>query len=89
MALGSEPGRILRSVVGEGLGLAAAGLTVGVVAAVGLARFVEDILFGVRPIDLPTFGLTAALLLGVAAAASWLPARRATQVHPSVALRAD
>jgi predicted permease len=89
MALGSEPWRILRGVVGEGLALAAAGLAVGAVGAVLLARFVEDILFGVQPTDVPTFLLTAVLLLCVAAAASWLPARRATQVHPSVALRAD
>jgi predicted permease len=89
MALGAEPGRILRGVVGEGLTLAAAGLVGGAIIAVGLARLVEGILFGVRPTDAATFALAALVLVAASAAASWVPARRATQVHPSVALRAE
>jgi len=89
MALGAEPGRILRGVVGEGLTLAAFGLVGGAVIAVALARLVEGILFGVRPTDALTFVAAASVLVVASAAASWVPARRATQVDPNVALRAD
>jgi predicted permease len=89
MALGAEPGRILRGVVGEGLTLAAVGLAGGAVVALALARTVEGILFGVSPRDAPTFVVAASVLAVASAAASWVPARRATQVDPNVALRAD
>lgn len=89
MALGAEPGRILRGVVGEGLTLSVIGLVGGAIAAVALARLVEGILFGVRPTDVATFAVAAVVLMAAAAVAAWLPARRATRVHPSIALRAE
>ncbi len=88
MALGSEPGRILRGVVGEGLVMAGAGLVLGVVVAIGLSRFVEELLFGVEATDPATLAAVGVVLLVIAAAASWLPARQATAVPPSEALRA-
>jgi putative ABC transport system permease protein len=89
MALGAEPGRILRGVVGEGLTLAAFGLAGGAIAALALARLVEGILFGGRSTDVPTFALASVVLAVASAVAAWVPARRATRVHPSVALRSE
>ena len=89
MALGSDRTRILRGVLSEGLVLAGAGLLIGVAAAVMLSRFLEGLLFEVSPSDVATFAATGAVLALVALAASWLPARRATSVDPSVALRAQ
>jgi len=87
MALGSDPGRILRGVVAEGLAMAAAGLGLGVMAAVALGRFVDKLLFGIAPTDPVTLAGVALALILIAAAASWVPARRATAVAPSEALR--
>ena len=59
----------------------------GLVAAAWLTRFLSSQLFGVRPLDPLTFGLVPALLLGVAAIAAFLPARRAARISPLIALR--
>ena len=89
VALGARRGDVLRLVVGQGLRLAAIGLGVGLVGALGVTRVVRSLLFGVSPTDPVSFlGITAFLTL-VAAVASWLPARRATGVDPIVALRRD
>jgi ABC-type antimicrobial peptide transport system permease subunit len=89
VALGARRGDVLRLVVGQGLRLAAIGLGVGLVAALGVTRVVRSLLFGVTPTDPVSFlGITAFLTV-VAAVASWLPARRATGVDPIVALRRD
>jgi len=87
MALGAEPGDVLRLVVGQGMALAAIGLVTGVAAALGLTRWMSRLLFGVRPTDPLTFLAVAAVLAAVALAACYLPARRATQVNPVEALR--
>lgn len=89
MALGATPGEVLRRIVGRGVGLAAIGAVVGLAGAMAMARFVESLLFGVKPTDPATYAVTAAVLLATAAAASYLPARRATRVDPIVALRAE
>jgi len=89
MALGADRVRILRGVLGEGLILAAAGLVIGLVGALFLSRFLEGLLFEVTPLDMLTFAATGASLALVALAAAWVPARRATKVEPSVALRAS
>lgn len=89
MALGATPGEVLRRIVGRGVGLAAIGAVIGLAGAMALARFVESLLFGVKPIDPATYAATAAVLLATAAAASYLPARRATRVDPIVALRTE
>jgi putative ABC transport system permease protein len=89
VALGARRMDVLRLVVGQGMRLAAIGLGVGLVGALGVTRVVRSLLFGVSPTDPVSFaGITVFLTL-VAAIASWLPARRATGVDPIVALRRD
>ncbi|MFI5311667.1 MAG: ADOP family duplicated permease [Gemmatimonadales bacterium] len=89
IALGASRGGVLRMIVGRGLALTAAGIAVGLAAALGLSRFLVGVLYGVEPTDPLTFTGVAAVLIGVAALASWLPARRAARVDPAVALRGD
>ncbi len=87
MALGAQPGNVLRLVIGQGLKLAVIGVAVGLLGAWGLTRFMQTLLFGVKPTDPGTFATIALLLLLVALIACWIPARRATKVDPLVALR--
>jgi predicted permease len=87
MALGANARSILRLVVTEGIWLAGIGLAVGLAAAVPLTRLLAGLLFGVHPGDLVTFLGVSLLLTGVALLACFLPALRATQVDPLVALR--
>jgi len=87
MALGAQPGDVLRLVVGQGLSMALAGVAAGLVGAGLATRFIASELFGVRAIDPVTFFAVPILLLAAAMLASYLPARRATRVDPIVALR--
>jgi hypothetical protein len=87
MALGADRRNILRMVLGRGFGLVLAGIAAGVLLALGLARFMASMLFGIRPGDPLTFGVVSLLLALVALVACYLPARRATRVDPLVALR--
>jgi predicted permease len=89
VALGAEPAMVLRQIVGQGMAVAGVGAGVGLAAALVLTRMMRSILFGVSPTDVPTFIVVAAVLFGIAAAASLIPARRATRVDPLVALRSD
>ncbi|MDE3135311.1 MAG: ABC transporter permease [Acidobacteriota bacterium] len=89
VALGAQPSRVLRTVVKQGVGLAAAGVAVGLGLALGLTRYLESMLYGVTPMDPVTFGVVAWLLLTVALAACFVPARRAMRVDPVVALRQE
>jgi len=88
-ALGAQAGQLRRLVVGQGMGLAAGGLALGIAGALALTRVLRSQLYGVSPTDPPTFIALALLVLGVAALASWLPARRATRVDPMIALRQE
>ena len=89
VALGARRADVLRLVVGQGMRLAAIGLGVGLLGALGVTRVVRSLLFGVTPTDPVSFaGITVFLTL-VAVVASWLPARRAMGVDPIVALRRD
>jgi putative ABC transport system permease protein len=87
MALGARATHILRLVVGEGLGLALAGVAIGLAGSFGLMRFLSSLLFGVRPSDPLVFIAVSAVLAGAALLASFIPARRAMMVDPTVALR--
>ena len=87
MALGASPGRILRLVVGQGLRLSAAGIALGLVAALVLTRAMTTMLVGVRPSDPATFAAMSAVFVVLAGVASWLPARRAAGLAPTTALR--
>lgn len=89
LALGAEPGRVVRLVMGRGLWLVAAGLVVGVGGALAGGRLIDQLLYGVEATDLATYLTAAAVLMGVAVAACLLPAWRASRVDPSVALRVE
>jgi ABC-type antimicrobial peptide transport system permease subunit len=87
MALGAARGEVVRMMLSEGLAMALAGVALGLLGSVWLTRFVAGQLYGVQPLDPLTFSLVPAILLVVALAAVWLPARRAASTSPLVALR--
>ena len=87
IALGAAPADILRVIVGEGLAMALAGLAIGSLAALVLTRLMSGLLFQVRAADPASFFAGALLFAAAAALASYLPARRATRVDPTEALR--
>ena len=87
MALGAKRGEILHLVVRHGMILAIVGVVLGTVGALLLTRFLSSMLYGVGANDPTTLLSVATLLIGVAALASYIPARRAMRVDPMVALR--
>jgi putative ABC transport system permease protein len=89
MALGARPGDVVRMIVREGLGLAAGGVAMGLVAAYALARTLTALLYGVAPTDAATFAYASGALLLLALLASYVPARRASAIDPAIAMRAD
>jgi putative ABC transport system permease protein len=89
MALGAEPRHVFRMVVRQGLGLSLGAIVAGTLVALALGRVLERLLFGVDARDPLTFAAVAAILLAAAFVASAVPARRATRVDPTTALRAE
>jgi macrolide transport system ATP-binding/permease protein len=89
IALGAPASSVLWMFVGHGLALTAAGLAIGLGGALMLTRLMSGVLYGVKATDPFTFLSVGAVLLAVAALASWLPARRAARLDPVVALRSD
>jgi putative ABC transport system permease protein len=89
IALGAGRRDVLSLVVASGLQWASLGVVVGLAGSFAATRVLATLLFGVTPTDLPTFAGLAALMLGVAALASYVPARRAASVNPVTALRGD
>jgi putative ABC transport system permease protein len=89
LALGARPAELFALVVGQGMRPVAAGAIVGLAAAAGLTTVMQSLLFGIRPIDPPTYAVAVATLAAIALAACALPAYRATRVDPLAALREE
>jgi ABC-type antimicrobial peptide transport system permease subunit len=89
IALGARPVTILTKVLGEGLQLTALGIVIGIGAALLLTRYLESLLYTVRPDDPTVFVWTISILLAVAVIACYAPARRAARVDPIVILREE
>jgi ABC-type antimicrobial peptide transport system permease subunit len=87
VAFGAEAGDVMRLVFRQGLAVSCAGVVVGLAVALGATRVMRSLLVGVSAWDAPTFLGVPALLVAVAAVATWVPARRATRVDPVEALR--
>ncbi len=86
MAIGAQPGAVLRMVIGDGMKLALVGVVLGAIASLAASQLVATMLFNVEPHDPVSYAATAAILLGIAALACYLPARRAMKVDPVTAL---
>jgi putative ABC transport system permease protein len=89
MAVGAARAQVLGMVVRQGAGLALVGVGIGIAAALGMTRFIAAQLYGVETTDTATFAAAVAFLLALAAAASYVPARRAARVDPMIALREE
>jgi len=89
LAIGAAPGNVLRMVLGAGMKLALVGVAIGLAGALALTQLIATMLFNVERFDPVSYGLTAALLLAVAALACYVPARRAMRVDPIVALQQE
>jgi putative ABC transport system permease protein len=89
ITLGAQPGDVFRIVLGDGLRFALIGVAVGLASGLLLTRPLGTFLYGISASDPLTFAGVALLLIAVSAAASFFPARRATQVDPIVALRCE
>ena len=89
LAIGANPRGVAAQVMAQGLTIVGIGLAIGGTAALAMGRVIRRMLLGVGPADPLTFAGTFVLLIAVAAAATWLPARRASRLDPAVALRQD
>ncbi|HSS19153.1 MAG TPA: ABC transporter permease [Pyrinomonadaceae bacterium] len=87
VALGAQTSDVLKMVIGQGMSLTLVGLVIGLAAAFGLTRLMSGLLFGVRASDPATFVEVSLLIVLVAMAACYVPARRAARVDPLIALR--
>jgi predicted permease len=89
MALGAEASTVRRMFIWQGTRMTIAGVVIGILAAVGLTKYVQTLLYGVQRLDLTAFAGMSAVMLAVALLASNIPARRASRVDPLVALRGE
>ncbi|HUL54168.1 MAG TPA: ABC transporter permease [Opitutaceae bacterium] len=89
MALGAEPGAVLRLILREGLVMTLSGAALGFLLALGIGRAFSGLLYQISPVDPVAFTAAPAVLIGTALFACWLPARRASRVNPLVALRTE
>jgi ABC-type antimicrobial peptide transport system permease subunit len=89
MALGAQAGAVLRMIMREGSVMLISGVAIGLLLAIATAKILSGILYEVGPLDPVAFTVAPLLLAGAALIATWLPARRATQVDPIQALRTE
>jgi ABC-type antimicrobial peptide transport system permease subunit len=89
MAIGAQPGQLLQLFVRSGLVLTGTGVLLGMVISAAAMRFMSSLLFGVKPVDAPTYAVACVALLSAAFLASYVPSRRALRVDPAEALRAE
>jgi ABC-type antimicrobial peptide transport system permease subunit len=89
MALGAKRSDVQRMVVGQGMGIVAIALVLGVAGALAIGRVIGSLLFGVSPGDPATYATVVGVLLAVALLACWIPARRASGVDPMASLRRE
>jgi putative ABC transport system permease protein len=87
MALGAQRVNVLGMIIGQGMKLVAFGVAIGLAASLALARLMMSLLYEVKPTDPLTYAAVALLLISIALAANFAPARRAVSVDPTVALR--
>ena len=89
MALGATAAAVRRMVVAQGARVVAAGIAIGLLAALAATRALGRLLYGVAAVDAPTFAAMASLMLVIGGLAAYLPARRASRVDPCESLRSD
>jgi len=89
IAIGATSSDMIRLIVGQALGLAAIGVAIGLAGAFALTRVIRSLLFDIDPLDGLTFAASATVLLLIAVLSSYLPARRALRVDPTVAMRTE
>jgi putative ABC transport system permease protein len=89
LAVGAEPRDLVRLVLGEGFALAATGIVTGVLGALWITRWVRALLYDVSPTDPVVFATLPLVLLAIAVASCWLPARRAARSDPLSVIRAE
>jgi len=89
MALGAQPGMMLRMIMREGAIMLSTGIALGLVLAAATGKILSGILYGIGAFDPPAFASALTLLAAATLFATWLPARRATRINPMVALRSE
>ena len=89
MALGADRDQVLKLIVRRGVVLAISGVVLGLVSSLALTRLLRGLLYGIGTLDPATLATTALFLILVATVASYIPARKATRIEPTVTLRAD
>jgi predicted permease len=87
MALGAKQADVLKLILGQAMFLVLIGMTIGLIMALGLTRFISSLLYGVNPADPLAFAGISFLLISAALLASYLPARKASKIDPAIALR--
>jgi ABC-type antimicrobial peptide transport system permease subunit len=89
MALGARPGDVIRQVMAQGVKLAFVGIAIGIIGALAMGRVLVSLLYGVSATDPPTFAAVGLAAMAIAAAACYIPARRAIAADPMTALRSE
>jgi ABC-type antimicrobial peptide transport system permease subunit len=89
ISVGARRRDVLKLILGQTFFLAGIGITGGLLTAIGVTRFASNLLYGISPADPATFAIIATLLLLVSLVAGYFPARRATRIDPTIALRAE